>query len=168
MQGKYFILLPFCCLFFITPGFTQTNHHSATFFSHIKLKRIPTTVGMTFLVRPFCTTQADSILHADRYFFENATIGKIKSCKLDYTVRNDTIQSIIIYLTGEKNFNAAMKQAQKDLGSSTLSQNENEEIFTWPARNEQMQLSVSLRRKNKEWGSEMQIFQSGDDRIPHL
>jgi hypothetical protein len=157
MMRKYVILFPVCFLFFLVSGLSQSDQHAATFFGHVKLKKIPTSVGMPFMVKQFFTIKQDSVMHADRYFFENVTIGKIKSCKLDYATRNDTIQSITIYLTGHKNFEAAKKQAKKDFGPAVAVLNFNEEVFTWQTKTEVAVVQISLQRKNQEWGSEIFI-----------
>ena len=109
------------------------------------------------MVRQFCATAADSVLHADRFFFEHVSIGKIKSCKLDYAMRNDTIQSITIHLTGHKNYDAARKQAQKQFGNAVVVFDLNAEIFTWLTKNQLLDVQVILQRKNMEWGAEMVI-----------
>lgn len=154
---KYFIILfSFCCLVLSSASAQQTNK-GATFYSRIKLKKIPTTIGMPFIVKQFCTAEIDSVIHAPRFFFENATIGKIKSCKLDYAMQNDTVQSITIYLTGQKNYNAAMKQAKKEFGPAVAVMEENEEMITWLTKNSTRDVQITLQRKNLEWGSEMII-----------
>ena len=157
MSRKYFILLPLCCLFLITAAKAQHQPHEATFFGHIKLKKIPVNIGSPFIVKQFCTTAVE----ADRFFFENVTIGKIKSCKLDYAMRNDTIQSITIHLTGHKNYDAAKKQAQKQFGNAVIVFDLNAEIYTWLTKNQLQDVQVMLQRKNMEWGAEMVIHPAG-------
>jgi hypothetical protein len=163
MRRKYFILFPLCVFFTVASGFAQTNNHAVTFFGHIKLGKIPTSVGIYFMGKQFCTTQVDSIIHADRYFFENVTIGKIKSCKLDFAMRNDTIQSITIYLTGQKNYDAALKQAKKEFGPAVVLLNNYEEALTWLPKDLRHDVQVTLQRKNLEWGSEMIIKEKREE-----
>jgi|GEM_PF-6440690 len=158
MKGKYFIFFPLFFLLGIVPGFSQHDNHAATFFGHIKLKKIPTSVGMRFMVQQFYTIKQDSNIHADRYFFENVSIGKIKYCKLDYATRNDTIQSVTIYLTGQKNYEKAIKQAKKDFGPAVVVMDSNEEMLTWMTKNTVKDVQITLQRKNLEWGSEMIIL----------
>jgi hypothetical protein len=157
MNRKYFILLPFCCLFIFTTAFGQHQPHEATFVGHIKMKKIPVNIGSPFNVKQFCKTDVDSVLHADRFFFENATIGKIKACKLDYGMLNDTIRTITIHLTGQKNYEAARQQAQKQFGNAVVLFDLNEEIYTWLTKSQQLNVQVMLQRKNLEWSSEMVI-----------
>jgi len=157
VNRKHFILIPLSFLFLFVEAKGQHQAHEATFFGHIKLKKIPVNVGSPFNVKQFCTTAVDSVLHADRFFFENVTIGKIKSCKLDYAMRNDTIQSITIHLTGHKYYDAARKQAQKQFGNAVVVFDLNAEIYTWLAKNQLLDVQVMLQRKNMEWGAEMVI-----------
>jgi hypothetical protein len=157
VNRKYFILLPICCLFLFNAAKGQHQPHEATFFGHIKLKKIPVNIGSPFIVKQFCTTTVE----ADRFFFENVTIGKIKSCKLDYAMRNDTIQSITIHLTGHKNYDAAKKQAQKQFGNAVIVFDLNAEIYSWLTKNQLQDVQVMLQRKNMEWGAEMVIHPAG-------
>jgi len=152
---SYYLLLGFWWMSFTLSA--QSTGQPVTWYSHIKLKQIPATIGMPFLIKQHSTAEINSVFHASRYFFENATIGKIKSCKLDFAVRNDTVQSITIYLTGQKNYNAAMKQAQKEFGHAVVVMDENADIYTWLAKNQSQEVLISLVRKNQEWGSEMII-----------
>lgn len=135
----------------------QNAGHTVTLYSRTKLKSIPTNIGMSFMVKQFCTTEIDSMLHADRYFFDNAAIRKIKSCKLDYRLSNDTVQSITIYLSGHKYFDAAKKQAKKQFGHSVMVMNAREELYTWQTKNGVKDVLITLLRKDREWGAEMKI-----------
>ena len=142
---------------FTAVGHSSLAQHTVTLYSRTKLKSIPTNIGMSFMVKQFCTTSIDSNLHADRYFFENAAIGKIKSCKLDFRLRNDTVQNITIYLTGHKYFDAAKKQAKKQFGPSAVVMNSREELYTWHTKNSLHGVQINLLRKDQEWGAEMKI-----------
>ncbi len=135
----------------------QSTDHTITLYSRTKCKAIPTNVGMHFMANQFCNTEIDSMLHADRYFFDNAAIGKIKACKLDFRMRNDTVQNITIYLTGHKYFDAAKKQAKKQFGPSVVVINSREELYTWHTQNSMRNVQINLLRKDQEWGAEMKI-----------
>ena len=157
MNGKNFILLPFCFLLIFNSVLGQENLNAKTYFRHFKLKKIPASVGEPFTIRQFYPDSPDTLIHADRIFFENVTIRKIKYCKMDYRLQNEIVQSITIYLTGQKNYDAARKQAQKEFGPYTLILNDDEDILAWIPKNHERKIQVTLQRKNKEWGSEMII-----------
>ena len=156
MVGKVFrcVLL---LVVFTAVGYSSLAQQTVTLYSRTKFKSIPTNIGMNFMVKQFCTTEIDSTLHADRYFFDNAAIGKIKSCKLDFRLRNDTVQNIIIYLTGHKYFDAAKKQAKKQFGPAVVVMNNREELYTWHLHNSLHHVQITLLRKDQEWGAEMKI-----------
>lgn len=135
----------------------QVSSKGVTFYSRLKLKKIPLNVGMPFVVTQFCTTAFDSTLHADRFFWENASIGKIKSCKIDFTLHSDTVQQITIYITGHKYFEKAKKQALKEFGAAVVILNLYDDLYTWTTNNSVGKVLVTLVRKNQEWGSEMKI-----------
>ena len=144
-------------IFFSNIACAQYSSRGATFYSRVKLKKIPVNVGMPFKVQQFCTTEIDTILHADRFFWENASIGKIKSCKLDFAMQKDTVQFITIYLTGHKYFEKAKKQAVKEFGPAVIVLDTFDDIYTWTTTNGQNKVLITLVRKNQEWGSEMTI-----------
>lgn len=144
-------------IFFSNALLAQYSSKGATFYSRIKLKKIPVNVGMPFSVGQFCTTEIDTVMHADRYFWENASIGKIKSCKLDFTLQKDTVQWITIFLTGHKYFEKAKKQAAKEFGRAVVVLDLYDDIYTWTTSNSQGRVLITLVRKNQEWGSEMKI-----------
>jgi hypothetical protein len=143
--------------FFSNAVLAQYSSRGATFYSRIKLKKIPVNVGLPFKVQQYCTTEIDTVIHADRFFWENASIGKIKSCKLDFAMQNDTVQFITIYLTGHKYFEKAKKQAVKEFGPAVIVLDTFDDIYTWTTTNGQNKVLITLVRKNQEWGSEMTI-----------
>jgi hypothetical protein len=118
-------------------------------------------VGTNYIIKPYKSGELNSVSHANRYFFENAAIRKIKSCKLDFRLRNDTVQSITIYLTGHKYFDAAKKRAKKQFGPAVVVINSREELYTWHTQNSLHDVQITLLRKDQEWGAEMKINKAG-------
>jgi hypothetical protein len=159
VRRNYFWWMLVCSgmILFSNAACAQFSSRGATFYSRMKLKKIPVNIGMPFTVQQFCTTEIDTILHADRFFWENASIGKIKSCKLDFTMKKDTVRFITIYLTGQKYFDKAKKQAIKEFGPAVVVLNAVDDIYTWTSNNGLKDVIITLVRKNQEWGAEMQI-----------
>ena len=156
-KGSRFVLMIVVLIALAEVSLAQGAQHTVTLYSRTKFKSIPTNIGMRFIAKQFCTTEIDSTLHADRYFFYNAAIGKIKSCKLDFRLSNDTVENITIYLTGHKYFDAAIKQAKKQFGPAVVVMNSREELYAWNTQNELRDVQITLLRKNQEWGAEMKI-----------
>jgi hypothetical protein len=159
VKAKLFWLILVCIgtTLFSNCALGQSSSRGVTFYSRLKLKKIPVNVGMPFDIKQFCTTDVDSTLHGDRFFWENASIGKIKSCKIDFSLRNEIVQQITIYLTGQKYFDKAKKQAIKEFGPAVVVLNANDDIYTWTSNNGLQNVLITLIRKNQEWGAEMQI-----------
>lgn len=160
-KASRFVLLMIGIMALADSSLAQSTERTVTLYTRTKLKSIPTNVGTNYIIKPYKSGELNSVSHADRYFFENAAIRKIKSCKLDFRLRNDTVQSITIYLTGHKYFDAAKKQAKKQFGPAVVVINSREELYTWHTQNNIQDIQITLLRKDQEWGAEMKINTRG-------
>jgi hypothetical protein len=137
----------------LTHGLPAQSHvKSLTIAQYHRLKKIPTQIGEEFTYMKNWNPEVS----ADEYFFEFARIGKIKLCKIRFTMQEEKIDRITIHLGGSY-FNKARKQAQKEFGRPKYQQQNKFEQFTWTKTDIPVPVEISLYRHADEWGSEMTV-----------
>ena len=106
------LIFPLIILLSISKIGKSQDSNILVFYSILKEKKFQNLLGEKYLIPKKCNPAYVGDWKGDEVFYEHARIGRIKSCKIRCTVKNDTIQSMIIYLGGHRQFHWAKKQAQ--------------------------------------------------------
>ena len=151
------LIFPLIILLSISKIGKSQDSNILVFYSILKEKKFQNLIGEKYIIPKKCNPAYVGDWKGDEVFYEHARIGRIKSCKIRCTVKNDTIQSMIIYLGGHRQFHWAKKQAQREFGKANHSQYNDWEIFKWKGLKNEFPIDIIFSRKKHEWATEMRI-----------
>ena len=150
-----------CCALFIFLSFLSIGYSQDSnilvFYSILKEKKFQNLVGEKYIVPKRCNPAYVGDWKGDQVFYEHAKVGNIKSCRIRCAVKNDTIQSLIVYLGGHRPYRSAKRQAQREFGKSIFSQVKDWEMDKWTGFKNEHALEIILYRRKYEWATELTI-----------
>jgi len=104
---------------------------SLRFPGEMRSRKIPVSIGSFFEIPASCAKKPTTFIHASRFVFPDASIGRIDSCSLTYELDSDTIRKVIITLPNAIGVKQAGKQAAKQFGEPTYTKEGSTYVYAW-------------------------------------